>query len=227
MNNRLSVIVPILLLLSSYQLFAQPTTRSGGIQAQSEGSNLPAGGHAAAPARSGPAPASAFPDEKSLLIGGGQSAPTTHVKQVQSLGVWNFVQMFLVLALVVAGIYLLFYFLKRAGGPRSQETELITVLASRALQPNRSIHLIDVGGNIFLIGSSEASVSLVAAIEDKESIDEIRLKASQASSVTGRRNFRDVFTGVFQKGGNGFMFGGSLMQSMGFLKQQRERLRKM
>lgn len=223
MNNRTWFFVPLLLFALTLTLYAQPASHV-----------TPPGASHAQPAAAGAAStaSSAFPDEKSLIIGGGSAtgaevAGTTNIKPVKSVGVWDFVQMILVLALVVAGIYLLFYFLKRAGGPKSQDNELISVLSSRALQPNRALHLVDVGGSLYLVGTSESSVNLVAAIQDKESVDEIRLRASQAGPLAAHKSFRDVFSGVFQKNTGGFGFGGSVMQSMGFLKQQRERLRKM
>lgn len=171
---------------------------------------------------------SALPNEKNLLIGAGSNNAGSTVKPVKSLGIWAFVQMILVLALVVAGIYALFYFLKRVGGPKRQENALIGVLSTKVLQPNRALHLIDVGGQLYLVGTSENSVNLVSSIENKEAIDQIRLRASQTKPVQDRRSFLEVFAGSFRKGASGsFGLGGSLMDSMGFIKQQRDRLKKM
>jgi len=180
----------------------------------------------AAPKGTSNVTASGLPDEKNLLIGAPAGTAIGSAKPVKSLGAWDYIQMVLVLALVIAGIYLLFYFLKRAGGPKHQENSLIGVLSTKVLQPNRAIHLVDVGGQLYLVGTSENSVNLVSAIEDKEAVDEIRLRAAQSGSHADRKSFRDVFSGTFRKGG-GFGFAGSVMDSMGFIKQQRERLKKM
>lgn len=166
-----------------------------------------------------------LPNEKTLLIGGAANGATGTVKPIKALGAWDYIQMVLVLALVIAGIYVLFYFLKRAGGPRYQENAVIGVLSTKVLQPNRSIHLIDVGGQLYLVGTSENNVNLVAAIEKKEAIDEIRLRTAQNGPRPGRKTFRDAFSGASRKGGLGFA--GSVMDSMSFIKQQRERLKKM
>ena len=169
---------------------------------------------------------SKLPDEQSLLIPSGQPNAGALSKPVKTFGVWDFVQMILILALVVGGIYLLFYFLKKAGGKKLPDNDLIDVLSSRTLQQNRSLHLVEVGRQLFLVGSAEGGVSLVAEIHDKETVDEIRIRASEKGSLLGRRNFRDIFSGMFNRGG-GMQFGASLAESMGFMKRQRERLKKL
>ena len=170
----------------------------------------------------------ALPNEKNLLIGGAANTSTSTVKPIKALGAWAYIQMVLVLALVIAGIYVLFYFLKRAGGPKYQENAIIGVLSTKVLQPNRAIHLVDVGGQLYLVGTSENSVNLVAAIEEKEAIDEIRLRTAKNSPRSERKTFLDAFSGAFRKnGGGGFGFAGSVMDATGFMKQQRERLKKM
>ena len=166
-----------------------------------------------------------LPNEKTLLIGGPQNAAKSS-KSAKPLGVWSFVQMILVLGLVIAGIYLLFFFLKRMSGTKQPENQVISVLSTRVLQPNRSLHLVDVGGSLFLVGTSENSVNLVSTIQDKDAVDEIRLRVAQTGPHPDRRAFRDVFAGAFRKGG-GIGLGGSIMDSMGFMRQQRERLKKM
>ncbi len=225
MNIRFAILSLVLVFFIIAPAIAQespkPTHTS---TAAAVGATSAAGGSTSAQSGS----SSALPNEKTLLIGGGSNAANQSVKPVKALGVWDFVQMILVLGLVVAGIYLLFYFLKKMGGPKAQDNALIGVLSTKVLQPNRAIHLVDVGGQLYIVGTSENSVNLVSAIEDKEAIDEIRLRAAQSGSRPERKSFFDLFAGSFRKGMNGgFGFSGSVNNSMGFIKQQRERLKKM
>lgn len=185
------------------------------------------GGTPAAGAAASASASTQFPDEQKFVIHEGTGQGKTGSKALRSYGVWDFVQMLLILGLVVVGIYLLFYFLKKAGGPRQQESEVINLLSTRALQSNRSLHLVEVGKQIFLVGSSESGVALVAEIHDRESIDEIRIKAAERGTLVGRRGFRDVFAGMFTRSGPGATIGAPAIDPFGFIRQQRERLKKM
>ena len=217
MNIRFSILLIALSLCAVAPAFSQGSPKP---------SATPQSGAAAAAGSSTSASSNALPNEKNLLIGTGNTGANGSVKPVKNLGAWDYIQMVLVLALVIAGIYLLFYFLKKAGGPKYQENALIGVLSTKVLQPNRALHLVDVGGQLYLVGTSENSVNLVSEIQDKEAVDEIRLRAAQGGPRPERKSFLDIFAGTFRKGG-GFGFGGSVMDSMGFIKQQRERLKKM
>jgi len=105
---------------------------------------------------------------------------------------------------------------------------VINLLSTRALQANRSLHLVEVGKQIFLVGSSESGVALVAEIHDKESIDEIRIKVAERGTLVGRRGgFREVFAGMFTRSGAGVPLGAPAIDPFGFIRQQRERLKKM
>ena len=77
---------------------------------------------------------------------------------------WDFVRMVLILAAVVAAIYLLFLVLRKVTGHRAEERGLIRVLDSKTLAPGRSLHLVDVSGRTYLVGCSESAVSMVASI---------------------------------------------------------------
>ncbi len=204
---------------SVFLIFAVITA---GLPAQQAQGRTPAVvGRAGAPS----AGISQLPDEKNLVIAY-PPAEAQAARPIKGVGVWDFVQMILVLALVVGAIYLLFYFIKKAGASKLPDNNLINLLSTRSLQQNRSLHLVEVGKEIFLVGSSEGGVALVARIEDKESLDEIRLKASERGPYLGKRGtFREVFAGMF--GGGGFHFGGSIAETMGFMRRQRDRLKKL
>ena len=76
--------------------------------------------------------------------------------------------MVLVLGAVIGVIYVIFYFLKRRGAPKMQDNELFSIISTQAITNNRTLHLVQVGNQYFLVGSSEQSVNLISEIEDKE-----------------------------------------------------------
>lgn len=162
------------------------------------------------------------PDESTLVLRESPAETTGAVERpINAFGVWDFVRMILVLALVIGLIYGVFQLLKKLSAPRDGGVRSIGVLETHVLAGNRSLHLVEVGNHILLIGSSEGAVSLVAEISDKETLDGIRLKASEASSGAGVRNFSDLLKGFLVRKDS------RTDGSLDFMKRQRERLKKL
>ena len=118
------------------------------------------------------------------------------------LSTWDFVRMVLVLAAVVAAIYLILLFIRRSTAGRVRENDLITLLGSRALGGGRNLHLVQVGTGYYLVGAADEAVNLIAQITDQESIDTLKLELSTAT-VAGRRSFSDVLGEVLGGSGGG------------------------
>lgn len=131
--------------------------------------------------------------------------------------------MLLILACVIGVIYVLFWVLRKGTGRgRIPESDLIRVLGSRGLSGNRALHLVEVGSNVYLVGSSDGGVELVAEITEKESLDSVRLKAAEQVPA-GRRTFQQTLSEIFRPAKTPFTVG----DGIGFLKGQRERLKKL
>lgn len=148
------------------------------------------------------------------------SAPTPPV--VTGVSTWDFVRMLIILAGVVGVIYLLFWVLRRSSGKKIQENDLIRVLGSRGLAGNRALHLIEVGGCVYLVGASDGGVQLISEITDKESLDSLRLKVAEQPSVGGR-NFPQILSEIFRPARKPV----SLGEGIGLLRSQRDRLKKL
>lgn len=158
-----------------------------------------------------------------------QDAETPQIQLEEGLNTftfWDFLRMVLVLGGVIAAIYGIFFLLKRVGNPKTQPNNLITVLSTQNLQGNRALHLIEVGNEVFLVGSAEGAVQLVSKIEDRETLDRIHLFRSEITA--GGKSFQQTLKGFFHKdispapGVKDSMQNGAL-----FLQKQRERLKKM
>jgi len=135
---------------------------------------------------------------------------------------WDFVRMLVVLGLVVGAIYLLFWVLKRGTRKKITENDLIRVLGSRSLSGNRALHLVEVGSSVFLVGASDGGVELISQITEKESLDAVRLKAAEEGPA-GRRSFQQVLSEIFRPTEHPV----SLKDGVGFLRDQRDKLRKL
>lgn len=123
------------------------------------------------------------------------------VEGLTSFGAGDFIRMVLVLALVVLSIYVLFYFLKRAGGHGARSDTSLRVLGTTTLHGSRAVHLVEVGGRIFLVGSAEQSVNLISELQDQETIDQLLLDhgtTAAGSSPFGRRTFSDFVGDMFR-----------------------------
>src|SRR5208283_807846 len=119
---------------------------------------------------------SASTDESRIPLGnttaGGAPGAAPVPAATPGVSTWDFVRMLLILACVIGVIYVLFWLLRKGTARgRIQESDLIRVLGSRGLSGNRALHLVEVGSNIYLVGSSDGGVELVAEITEKESLD--------------------------------------------------------
>ena len=92
-------------------------------------------------------------------------------------------QMLTALGIVLGGLLLVFYFMKRylkrdVGGSSGQ---LIQVIASQYIGIKKNIALVKVPGTILVVGVSNDNISMLTKIEDKEIIEAIQQEASGIS----------------------------------------------
>ncbi len=197
----------------------------------------------AVPAAGQAANGAATTDETKLLIpdstaktptgtaaAGGAGAGAAAAIRAPGVNTWDFVRMLVVLALVVGLIYGLFWLLRRGARFKSPESEMIKVLGSRNLAGNRALHLVEVGRSIYLVGSAENGVNLVAEVKDQETIDSIRVQAAEGGGKV-RRSFAATLARMFKpsktspKDVSGTTAG--LGESADFLRRNRDRLRRL
>ena len=138
--------------------------------------------------------------------------------------------MLVVLALVVGLIYGVFWLLRRGARMKTPENEMIRVLGSRSLAGNRALHLVEVGRSVYLVGSAENGVNLVAEVKDQETLDAIRVQAAEEGGKA-RRTFAATLARVFNPskaaGAAGTGRAPGLGEGTDFLRRQRERLRRL
>jgi flagellar protein FliO/FliZ len=156
----------------------------------------------------------------------GQGAAATDgaaTARVPLVSTWDFVRMLIVLAAVIAVIYLIFVLLRRSTRRSTVENDLISVLGSKSLAANRTLHLVRVGKSVYLVGAAEGGVGLVSEISDQESIDQLMLRAEK-QRTSAKKSFSEILGGIVPQGGVGQL---SLPDGLGFMKKQKDRLRKL
>lgn len=131
--------------------------------------------------------------------------------------------MIFALLIVVGIIYLVFFFIKRGFGKRIVENEQIKILGSKVITGSKAVHLIEVGGLIYLIGSANEAINLIAEITDKDARDAIRLETAQLKEARPKR-FVDVLSSFFRPKVAKQL---EINESVDFIKAQRKRLNRL
>lgn len=175
-----------------------------------------------------PAPVLApLPDENTLTITDAGGTPANPAPTpATDVTVWDFLRMFVILALVIGMIVGFLWFMKRLSGQGPGSDSPIKVLHTHALGGSKSLQVVDVGGQILLLGTGDGPPQLVKDLTGTEAADAFRLAASQGLATAGKAGFGDLL--------------GTLMgvkpkirpdvaqpveKSSDFLKKQRERLK--
>jgi len=129
-------------------------------------------------------------------------------------------------ALVVVIIFLLARLLKKFGAAGLASDDLIEVVSTKQLAGSRYLHIVKLGNEYSLIGSSDGGITLLNVVDDKETIDSIQLYKEKNSSPDNK-SFREVLRSLALPGRKTVDNGQKLSESVNNLKKQRERLKKM
>lgn len=144
------------------------------------------------------------------------------VQQNTSTG-WLFVRMILVLIVVVACIYAVFYFVKKTTNTGNQTDPYLKKVASISLSPGKSVQVITLQNHCYVLGVSESSVQLISELEDKDLIDAMNLNAD--AEPTGKvKDFASMLAsamGIKKKS-----FEDSVSNSVQNMKEQTNRLKR-
>lgn len=161
-------------------------------------------------------------DETTLAIGEEAAADGAANTALGTSTFSYFLRMIVVLALVVAAIYGVYRLMRRMSRPKEADEESLKLLASRSLGPGKALHVVGLGSKAYLIGAADASISLLAQIDDKEYVDELKLKASQnPSKGASAADFGEMLSGIL---GSRRKKGSASGASGDFLAGQRKRL---
>ncbi|MDR2783043.1 MAG: flagellar biosynthetic protein FliO [Treponema sp.] len=170
-------------------------------------------------------------DEEQIPIGGDE---TVDASANGGLSTFFFIlRLVLTLAAVAAAIYGLVFLLKKIARPATRQERFVKVLASAALGPNKSIHVIAVGSKAWLVGDTEnGGVSLIAELTDQETVDAMLLENSrQNTENAGKVGFANLFRNVMESktgvAGKSETSGEAVAPTADRLRKTRERLQEM
>lgn len=143
---------------------------------------------------------------------------------------FDFLRMILILLFVILCIYALFYFLKKAGYQKYDENELINIVASKSISPNKVLHIVEVGNQLLVISSTDNSINFLTELTDKETVDTVRLYKGETKKPP-ENSFYNYLLGNLFRGKTAERNKGKIGENSDFsseyLKKQRERIEKM
>lgn len=115
----------------------------------------------------------------------------TSVKK--SSGVWAFIRMILVLAIVIVIIYFVMNYMKKSvnGEPDTDDVYLRKV-AQVTLSPGKTVQVVTLLDKGYIVGVSDSSVNLISEIDDKELISAMNLSSDKQRESKKARNFAEV-----------------------------------
>lgn len=160
--------------------------------------------------------ATTSPNEADILLNSGTT----------SSSLWVFIRMILVLAIVIAIIYLFFKLLKKNGDASDTGDQFLRRVASVSVAPGKSVQVVTLIDEAFLIGVSDNSVNLISKVEDKELVQAMNLYADQHAGTKKPVNFAEVLNMFMGKKSESSetVYDNSTEQVLDMLQKQGKRL---
>lgn len=112
---------------------------------------------------------------------------------------WSFVKMLAALAVVIALMIVAMYFMKKYffhSLPDVKGSALINIISTRHLGPKTSIMLVEVLGQVIVLGVSNQQMSLLSTINDPDAMENIkiaRLKDGLFSTADPLSRYKSLF----------------------------------
>ena len=104
---------------------------------------------------------------------------------------WTILGVFWRLGLVLLLAYFSLYFLRRwQGNGVGRAKKQFTILESHHLSPRQAIHLVQVGEQVFFIGSTDQTISLISEITAE--LDETRPSSTELQSGPAQATFAET-----------------------------------
>ena len=120
-----------------------------------------------------------------------------------------------VMGVIIIGVYFLFRVLIKKKSKLVTNSDVIKVLATYPLAANRIIQVVDIGGQVLVLGVSDSSINLITELKDREAIDQIRLVSSKEHGEAG--TFKETFMNLL--GGKAFKKPGQISHLSGYQKR--------
>ena len=95
-----------------------------------------------------------------------------------------------ILAVLVVAVYFVMRIFLKNRRKIVTGTNIIKVIATYPLAGNKSIQIMEIAEKVFILGVTDTNINMITAIEDKETIDRIKLQSSKETKG-GFQSFKD------------------------------------
>ncbi len=157
-----------------------------------------------------------------------------------SSGIWVFIRMIFVLAVIIGLLYLFLRLYKKNKNVQQSEDPFLRLITSLSLGPGKSIYLLTVIDKAYLLGATDENINLLGQIDDKEVVEAMNVYADTHNQTEKPKNFNEILD-MFVSGikrsqkkestkstkkssSNGSRLDGSASQILSSLKKTRSRL---
>lgn len=146
-----------------------------------------------------------------------------------SSGYFEYIKIIVILALVIAIIYGIFYFLKKTLKIKDETGEGAAIISNQSIGPGKWIQIVFVGGKYLILGVTNDNINLISEITDPKEIERLEISLNERKTDEGH-SFSDIMSAFFK---NNLKFKENKKQfdyeedSVDFLKKQKDRLNKL
>lgn len=155
------------------------------------------------------------------------SQPSANVQSSNPSTLWMLVKMIFSLAIVVGISYGVFYLMKRNLKTTNDNDPFLRQVSQITLSPGKSVQVVTLQNNAYLIGVTDSNINLLGKIEDEQLINAMNLYADGKNNVKKPRSFAeilDIFMPGSSKEGNEDIYSEDSESPVDELKRQREKL---
>ena len=95
-----------------------------------------------------------------------------------------------ILAVLVVAVYIVMRIFLKNRRKVVTGTDIIKVIATYPLAGNKSIQIMEIAEKVFILGVTDSNINMITLVEDKETIDRIKLQSSKETKG-GFQSFKD------------------------------------
>lgn len=134
-----------------------------------------------------------------------------------------FIRMVVSLLVVIGLVYIVVRILKKNSGFSDSDDSLLRRVAQISLGAGKSVQIVTLLENAYLIGVTDNNINLISEIKDKELVDSLNLLADKNQNTSKPKTFSDVLDIFLARGKNKNAFSDSARHASDILKNQRDR----
>lgn len=134
-----------------------------------------------------------------------------------------FLRMVVSLLVVIGLVYLVVRIFKKSSGAADSDDSFLRRVAQISLGAGKSVQIVTLLENAYLIGVTDSNINLISEIKDKELVDSLNLLADKNQNTSKPKTFSDVLDIFLARGKNKNAFSDSAKRASDILKNQRDR----